>query len=367
MKRFAIAAALLAAIAAAALIPAHPSRGAPLWPGARFSTGDRDRAVQRGLSFIYRIAKNPAYFQDWGHDLLSAFWNIAQTSSDLELSRLARSMGRERAIEWRRLHPHAPADGDVEAISELVFGADAAEGLGVPDPRLRAELLRAAARFSASDYLSFDPLREPPPTDVPQPCSRCGKQNARGAQTCARCGAPLRMWSRYAVFMDALIATYTGDQYGVTLGAHYSDVLRWLPAMRPYPIHGQAKDSDYYDAIYSATHVVYTYNEYCVYRIPPDCFRPEFEYLKANLPEAIHEKDSETLGEYLDTLRSFGLTISDPVLQRGIDYLLSTQNSDGSWGNPHGRNPYDRYHPTWTAVGGLHEYRWKGLLPCPAL
>jgi hypothetical protein len=335
MRRFAIAAPVLAAIAAAALISARPSRGAPLWPGARFTTGDRDRAVQRGLLFIYRIAKNPAYFQDWGEDLLSAFLNIAETSEDPELRRLAWSMGRERAIEWRRMHPQVPAEANADVISDLVFGSEAADGLGVPDPRLRAQLLRASARFSASDYLSFDPLREPPPG--------------------------------YGTFTDALITTYTGDRYGVTLGASYRDVLRWLPTMRPYPIHGEAKDSDYYDAIYSITHVVYTYNQYCVYRIPPDCFRPEFEYLKANLPEAIREKDAETLGEYLDTLRSFGLTISDPLLQSGIDYLLSAQNPDGSWGDPHARDPYDRYHPTWTAVGGLHEYRWKGSLPCPAL
>ena len=31
------------------------------------------------------------------------------------------------------------------------------------------------------------------------------------------------------------INTYTGDIYGVTLGAHYPDVLRWISAMRPYP------------------------------------------------------------------------------------------------------------------------------------
>jgi len=32
-----------------------------------------------------------------------------------------------------------------------------------------------------------------------------------------------------------LIDTYTGDRTGITLGAHYVDVLHWLPSLRPYP------------------------------------------------------------------------------------------------------------------------------------
>ena len=39
--------------------------------------------------------------------------------------------------------------------------------------------------------------------------------------------------SRYDVWSGALVTTYTGDGLGVTMGASYSDVLRWLPAMRP--------------------------------------------------------------------------------------------------------------------------------------
>jgi hypothetical protein len=74
--------------------------------------------------------------------------------------------------------------------------------------------------------------------------------------------------------------------------------------------------------------------------------------------------DPEGLGELLDSLQSFGLDRSDPLIRKGIEYLLTRQNPDGSWGDPNEKDPYDRYHPTWTAIGGLQEYKWKKVL-CP--
>jgi hypothetical protein len=43
-----------------------------------------------------------------------------------------------------------------------------------------------------------------------------------------------------------------------------------------------------------------------------------------------------------------------------MDYLLATQNPDGSWGDVEAEDIYDRYHPTWTAIDGLREYAWRG-------
>jgi hypothetical protein len=71
--------------------------------------------------------------------------------------------------------------------------------------------------------------------------------------------------------------------------------------------------------------------------------------------------DPETTGEFLDSLRSFGLTTDHPLIRTGIEYLLSTQNADGSWGCTEEEDIYARYHPTWTAIDGLREYAWQGL------
>jgi hypothetical protein len=62
----------------------------------------------------------------------------------------------------------------------------------------------------------------------------------------------------------------------------------------------------------------------------------------------------------MDSLRSFGLTSRHPLMREGTDYLLARQNPDGSWGDLETENIYQRYHPTWTAMDGLREYRWRG-------
>ena len=356
----------LAALAAVLVVTANPMRGGtPLWKGARHTSEERDRAVRRGLVFIYNsVARNPENFKQWGHDLLSAFYNIAVTSADPELRRMAREMGHERALEWRRLHPEVPANADSGDVLDLVFGLDAAERLGVPHPVLRAQLRQAAARYSVIDYLLFDPAVEPPPSDIPEECAKCGLQNDRGATVCRRCRTPLKMRERYDLLQDALIQTYTGDRAGITLGAHYVDVLQWLPAMRPYP-EKSAGWHTYYAGVYSATHIVYTYNDYSQYRLSPSCFPQEFAHLKNNLQEAEATDDPETMGEFLDTLRAFGLDYGSELLRVGVDYLLRSQNPDGSWGDVRDKDAYARYHPTWTAVDGLRDYRWGRVLPCP--
>jgi len=361
VRRAALALAAVTLLALALMLPARPARGTPLWPGSRYTAQDRDSAIRRGMTFVYAVARNPRAFKSYGHDLVGMFAGIATTSNDSALRRVAWNMGRERGLEWRRLNPRVPARAGADLVGDLLFGSESCERLGVADPAFRGELARAAACFTATDYYGFDPVKEPPPSDVPEDCAGCGARNPRGAPACSRCGQALTFRSRYDVWLDAMIGTYTGERYGVVLGARYADVLKWLPAMRPYPARG---DENYYDAVYAVTHLVYTLNDYSVYRLTPECFPEEFAFLKTNLKEAIALRDPEALGEYLDTLRAFGLTLSNPLLQTGIEYLLSTQNPDGSWDDMNWPDIYGRYHPTWTAIDGLREYRWEKALPC---
>ena len=339
---------------------------ARLWAGAHYTRGDRDRAIRRGMTFLYdQIACNPQHFAAWGSDLLSAFDNIAATSLDPELRRMAWRMGNERAREWRRLRRKVPPNPDVNLLTDLIYGDDASKHLGAADPAFHAALAAASRRFNVYDYLGFDPAKEPPPSDLPAECPKCGLLNDRGATVCRRDGAKLTMQNPYDIFQDALIAAYSGDRCGITLGAHYQDVLRWLPTLRPYPARGTASSHTYYAGIYTATHVIYTYNHYSLYRVSPGCFPQEFEHLQANLRQAQADHDPETMGEYLDSLRAFGLGLEDNLVRTGFDFLLSTQNSDGSWGSRGDPDIYGRYHPTWTAIDGLRDYRWDTVLPCP--
>jgi hypothetical protein len=324
-------------------------------------TTERTRAVLRGMEFIYRVARDPQHFAAYGSDLLNCFHFVSHTSADPTLRRTARRMGEERARRWRRDHPHLPEDADADDILDFVHGTYAADRLGSPAPELKEQVRRAAARFTAHDFLSFDPRTEPPPEDVPDACE-CGLWNRRGRKRCAGCGRRLEMLTRYAVWYYALMRTYTGERYGVTLGARYRDVLRWIRAMRPYPENKGDDDFDFYDAVYAVTHVVYTLNDYSVYRLSPRWLPREFAFLKSCMREALKSEDAEMTGELLDSLRAFGLADTHALVRRGVDYLLSCQNEDGSWGDAGDTRVYARYHTTWTAVDGLRDYAWRGGL-----
>lgn len=321
---------------------------------------DRKQAIERGLRFVYATARVPKNFAQHGDDYLWCFHTIAASAADPKLARLAREMGEERARAWRRLNPRVPPNPDADKVSALTFGSYAAGLLGAPDPRMQEDLHREAARFSAADFLQFEPAREPLPKNVPDTCTRCGSDNGRGMRKCAYCGNALAMKSPYEVLTDALIATYSGDRYGVRLGASYAEVTALIPAMRPYRGYEDGKNADFLTIAYAITHIVYTLNDYGTYRLNPEWLPQEFEFLKANLFAIIGLEDPETMGEFVDSLKAFGLMDKDPLIRAGIEFLIHTQNKDGSWGEVHDKDIYQRYHPTWTAVDGLRDYAFRG-------
>lgn len=330
-----------------------------LWPGSRFTEADRQLALARGLQFIYRTALDQKNFQQYGADYLWCFYTISAAVSDEATRRTARRMGIERAREWRRQHRNLPTDADPGTIVEYLFGSDAADSLGVRDPRMKAQLRRAVPRFTARDYLWFDPRIEPPPNDVPDDCAFDHWANPRGRTVCRICHRPLKMRSPEDVWYDALIDAYTGEHYGIELGASYADVLRWLPGLRPYRGYEEGNDPLFHDTVYAVTHIVYTLNNYSQSRLSPKLLPQEYEFLRGALREALRQGEADMLGETMDTLRTFGVTREDPDLRAAMEYYLSTQNADGSWGKLNELDVYDRYHPTWNAIAGLSEYRWR--------
>ena len=315
------------------------------------------RAVRRGAEFLLRFARRPRHFKEWGSDFLNFFYVVGDAAADAGLRRWARAEGSELARWWRRLNPTVPEDADAEVVYDLAYGSRHADLLGARDPGLKARLRKAARRFEAADYLWFDPASEPPPADIPETC-RCGFCNERGRKTCARCRRRLSTMTRYGVWYVALIRTYMAARYGLSLGASYADVLRWLPSLRPYP--EDRDDADFWDAAYAVTHVVYTLNDYDVYRLRPAWLPREFAFLKANVGGAVEADDPEMVGEFLECLNCFGLGPRSRLMRAGTDFLLARQNADGSWGETDGDNVYANYHTTLAAACGLMEVRWRG-------
>ena len=317
------------------------------------------RAIRRGLEFIYEVARDEDFFADYGHDLINCFYFISDTSEDDSLRRTARRMGRERARLWRREHSRLPPDADTDTLSVYLHGIYAADRLGLRDPALKERLRRATRHVTAQDYFWFDPVNEPPPANVTWRCS-CGLLNERGRKTCQQCRRRLKVINRYKLWYEALIGAYNCERVGVIVGARYREVLKWLPVMRPYRGREGGANTDFYDSLYAVTHIVYTLNDYSRYRLSPRWLPVEYEFLKRNLHEAVETVDADMMGEFLDSLRAFGLEDTHPLLRTGMEFLLSSQNADGSWGDTRARDIYHRYHPTWTAIDGLRQYRWHG-------
>ena len=192
---------------------------------------NRDEAIRRGLEFIYRTACDEEHFEAYGYDFLGCFHCIDSTSKDANLCKLSRQMGKERARHWRRQNIAVPSDVDAMGIVYLILGAVAANHFGIDDNRLTSRIQQAATKFTAQDFFGFDPIVEPPPSDVPYECE-CGAENKRGRKTCSSCKKPLEMTSRYDLYTDAVIRTYFAERLGVRLGARYRDVIKRLPAMR---------------------------------------------------------------------------------------------------------------------------------------
>jgi len=334
-----------------------------LWPGSRYTEAERASAIRRGLRFIYGTARDEQNFAAYGSDYLWCFYTISESVGDAAVRREARRMGLERARHWRGTHRELPADADAGMVADFAFGDDAAASLGLRDARLRRELRRAAARFTARDFMKFDPATEPPPSDVPEECEFDRAAHERGDTHCRRCQRPLRMRTRQDVWYDALINAYVGERAGIRLGAGYAEVFRWLPALRPYRGGEGGANAEFYDTVYALTHVVYTLNDYGQTRLSPRWLPREYEFLRANLREAIRARDADMLGEFMDSLRAFGVTEADAGVREGVEYLLAHQNADGSWGDAAERDIYLRYHPTWGGVAALSDYRWRGFSP----
>ena len=322
----------------------------------------RKEAVDRGLHFIFQHSLAGEHFDEWAGDYLWCFYCISRTASDPELRRRALEMGGESARRWYAQETAPPALADAGEVAYYISLMDVARRLGVDDPRLREHVGRKVGDFTVRDYLGFDPAVEPPPDDLPVACGECETQSPRGSLRCVRCSAELDIRSRYDVWCDALVLTYTADGFGMPLGTSYAAVACCAPSMRPYP---GTDSTEFRDIVYAITHLIYTLNDYSRFRLLPDWLPQEFEYLRAHLQWPIDADDPELLGEFLDCLRAFGLTVADPGIAAGVEYLMAHQNGDGSWGDIHGTDVHKRYHTTWTAIDALRDYQWAEFAEVP--
>ena len=107
---------------------------------------------------------------------------------------------------------------------------------------------------------------------------------------------------------------------------------------------------------YLATHLCYVLTNYGRLYLEESSFPVVIQYLRDNFRYVLADGDIELVGEFIDVFRSMGRTENDdPMIKAGTEFLIRTQNEDGSWGNSSDDDPYNAMHYTWCAVVGLRD------------
>jgi hypothetical protein len=149
-------------------------------------------------------------------------------------------------------------------------------------------------------------------------------------------------------------ATY-GAEFRVEPGI--ADVLGALARL---PLISAADDpaedrATFREYAYLVTHVAYLLSDYNRIRQKRDDAPWLVDYVRENFDAVLQAGDVELVAEFVDVLRSLGLTEeSDEDVRAGTEFLLDARNPDGSWGNWQGEgSPYRAMHFTWCAICGL--------------
>lgn len=299
------------------------------------------------MRFISRVASDDDVAAYLGTGLLYSLASLARSAADPALRQSARELGRKSFRLWERRLFESPDFADIEWVGEAVRGHGAGASLGLRRPAVREALRAAVTAFDAVALIGFDADRGPPRAPgfggprKPSPASDATQ-------------------SRWRIWCMGLTSAWCGEQGGVPLGARYAQVLRWLPHMRGYEAAWHHDRALFHDVAYAVSHVVYTLNNYGQFLLNPRWLPHEYLFLRAALPEAITMGDADLTGEMLDSLRAFGVPDHDSMVTLGNQYLVDSQNADGSWGCWDADTFYTGFHATWAAIDGLRDYRWTG-------
>jgi hypothetical protein len=153
-------------------------------------------------------------------------------------------------------------------------------------------------------------------------------------------------------------ATFVDMAYGMGIDKDFRLPPDYLPVFltecASIPLRARfGQDAYYADQNYYATHVLLALIHYGQRPLAPSpAGDVVLSYLSRHYDRVRNRvNDLDLLCEYLYSFRKLGQGSADFVTE-GERYVLAVQRTDGSWGTPESfaGNPYDQFHPTWTAI-----------------
>jgi hypothetical protein len=152
-----------------------------------------------------------------------------------------------------------------------------------------------------------------------------------------------------AAFVDMAYTMGASKDFRLPLNNYgtFMDACAKIPFLRKY------NDNTYSDQNYYATHVLLALNHYGQQPLKTSATRDHVFLYLADQYDIVRNRvgDIDLLCEYLYCFRQCAQA-GVRFIAEGEKYVMSLQNSDGSWGTAADFNgdPYDQLHPTWTVI-----------------
>ncbi len=140
-----------------------------------------------------------------------------------------------------------------------------------------------------------------------------------------------------------------------------------LTGARAYP--DGARNKNFYDTAYLATHIAYVPTGYGRHQIYIEDAPELYRFLRENFYPVLERGELDLAAEFVDLFREYGCTEQNDVqLRDGTRYLLALFHQAGNrWmahrepSEPATINDYDAVHKAWTGIGGV-----RARVPEPA-
>ncbi|MBJ6724976.1 hypothetical protein [Geomesophilobacter sediminis] len=119
------------------------------------------------------------------------------------------------------------------------------------------------------------------------------------------------------------------------------------------PFQNKERDNGYFDQNYYATHLLLALNHYGQRQLNASSTGDRVFFYLTEQYDAVRNRvgDLDLLCEYLYCFKQFA-PVGVGFVTEGERYVMSLQRPDGAWGavEDPDKDPYDRLHPTWTAI-----------------
>lgn len=291
------------------------------------SSTARRASYFKAYDWMVKDSKKPERMKDYGSDFLQFFYEIKSSAADKELRERAAKDGLDQA---KRCLAYFKKKKDlvlVEDVTEAIAFLALAREFGV-----KKESAFLYSKVSvAMKTMSFQALFN---------LSK-GEKSDDAEDLC-----------------DAVIAFHFARRAGLQEGQG----LKWAMAQaRAYKYDSKTKDEDVLlNQDNLVTHVIYVMSDYGRVTLKASNYKGELAYMRAAFKRVYREKDVEGVAEFIDSSRILGIKDSDPMIRKGLRWLIGVQKTDGSFGDG---DEYDIYHSTWTALNALRPFRFQGKGP----